>query len=148
MKFLVVVTPPYIYHCASICLLSSIDYSSEIIWTLGIITLVSDTVAGTLGGDTALGTLGVAIIGTSLGNNFVWVFPGCMVLNHVANLSMACNWLSPILKGCLGPVFFSTCIRSLAALVACSVVDNPGMTRCCGKNSIISACISLLVVGV
>ena len=71
-----------------------------------------------------------------------------MVLNNFANLSMACHLLSPILKGFFGTVFLSTCIRSLAALVDCSVVDNPGMTRCCGKNSTTYVCLYPLDVGV
>ena len=121
--------------------------SCEIIGTLGIITLGGATVAGTLGVGTVIVTLGGAIVVAYQGNTVVWVFSGCMVLNNFANPSMAFNWLSLILKGVYGPGFLSTFISSLAALMACSVVDNPGMTRCCGNNSTTSACISPLVVG-
>ena len=59
----------------------------------------------------------------------------------MSNILMVCNWVYPIVKGVLGPGFFSICINSLAALVACSVVDNLGVMRRCGKNSTTSDCI-------
>ena len=71
-----------------------------------------------------------------------------MLLNSVANPSMECNCISKIVKGVLDPGLFIICINYLAALVACSVLDNPGMIRCCGKNSITSECLSPLVYGV
>ena len=46
---------------------------------------------------------------------------------------MACNWLSPIVKGVCVPEFLITFISSLAALVDCSTADNRNMLRCCGK---------------
>ena len=53
-------------------------------------------------------------------------------------------WLSQTVKGFLGLVFF--CINSLDALVASSVVDNPGMMRYCGKNSTTYVCLSPCVI--
>ena len=108
--------------------------SCKIIFDLGFVTLSGITANGTLGGGTLTGTLGGAIVGTSLGTTVLWVFSGCVVLNIFADLSMACDCLSPIVKGVCGPVFLITCISSLSDLVACSVADNPGMTRCCEKN--------------
>ena len=122
-----------LFSTASICMMSSMVSSCDIIGTLGVITLDGVTVTGTLGGVTVTVTLGGEIVGTYLGNTLVWFFSGCMVLNNVSNLSIACNWLYPIVKGVCGPGFLITCISSLAALVACSVSDNPGMKRCCGK---------------
>ena len=91
--------------------------SCEIIRTLGVITLGGVTFAGTLGGGTVIGTLGGAIVVNSIGTTLVCVFSGCIVLNNFSNLSMVCNWLSLIVNGVFGPGFFSTCTRSLAALV-------------------------------
>ena len=122
--------------------------SCVIIGGLGVITLGGVTVNVTLGGVTGIGTRVVAIVGTYLGNTVFWVLSGCMVLKICANLLMACNWLSPIVKGVCGPRFLITCISSLEALVACSAADNPGMMRYCGKNSTTSACISPLELGV
>ena len=119
-----------------------------IIGALGVITLGGVTVTGILGGGTVTGTLVGEIVGTYLGNTLVWFFSGCMVLNNVSNLSIACNWLYPIVKGVCGPGVFSKWISYLAVLVACSVADNPGMTRCCGKKSTTSACLFPLVLGV
>ena len=121
-----------LFSTASICMMSSMVSSCDIIGTLGVITLSGGTVIGILGG---------GIVGTSLGNTLVWVFSGCMVLNLFSNILMACNFLSPIVKGVCGTVFLSTCISSLADLLACSVVDNPGMTRCCGTNSTTYGCL-------
>ena len=75
-------------------------------------------------------------------------FSGCILLNSFSNLSMACNWLSMILKGVCGPGFLIMCVSSLTDLVVCYVADNPGMRRCYGKNSTISTCIPPLVLGV
>ena len=75
--------------------------SCENIGTIGGTTLSGATLSGTLGVDTLIGTLR----GASLGNTSVWVFYGHMFLNNIANLLMACNWLSPIMKGFLGPAF-------------------------------------------
>ena len=91
-------------------------------------------------------TLIVAIVGNSLGNTLVWVLSSCMVLNSSSNILMACNWISPIVKGVCGPVFLIICITSLADLVSCCVPDNPGMTSYCGKNSTTFACVSPLVL--
>ena len=128
--------------------MSSMGYYCDIIGALSVITCGYVTVAGTLGGGTVTGTLVGAIVDTYLGNTLVWVFYGCMVLNSSANISMVYNCLSPILKGVCGTGFLITCISSLSALVACSIADNTGMTRCCVKNSTTSACISLLMLGV
>ena len=106
-----------------LCLLSSMGSFCVIIVTLGVITLGYFTVVGTPGSGTMNITLGGAIFGTSLGNTLVWVFFGCIILNNFFNLSMACNWLSPIVKLVCGPVFLSTCISSLESVVACSVED-------------------------
>ena len=122
--------------------------SFVIIGSLGIITLGGVTVAGTLGGGTMIGTRVGAIIGNYLGKTVVWVFSVCMVLKIFANLLMDCNWLYLIMKGVCGPGFLITCISYLAYLVACSVADNPGMTRCGGKKSTISTCLSPLVLDV
>ena len=124
------------------------DSSCVIIGTIDVITIGGVTVAGTLGGGTVTGTLVGSIFVTSLCNIVVYVFSVCMVLNIFANLWMACNWLSLIMKGVCGPEIFIRCISSLAALVACSVVDNPGIMKCCGKNCTTSAWISPLVLGV
>ena len=70
-----------------------------------------------------------------------------MLLNSVANPSMECNCISKIVKGVLDPGFFIICINYLAALVACSVLDNPGMIRCCGKNSTTYAYLYPLLFG-
>ena len=101
--------------------------SYVIIGYLGIIKLGGVTITDTFGGGTVTGTLVGTIFGTFLGNTVVWVFSGCMVLNICANLSMACNWLYPIVKGFYGPVFLITCVSSLADLVACYAADNTGM---------------------
>ena len=69
-----------------------------------------------------------------------------MLLNSVANPSMECNCISKIVKGVLDPGFFIICINYLAALVACSIVENPGTIRSCGKNSTTSECLSSLVL--
>ena len=122
--------------------------SCEIIGALGVINLGVVTVYGTLRGGTVTGTLVGVIICTYLGNTVVCVFSGCMVLNNFSNMLMMCYWLSQIVKGVCGPGFLITCISSFSALVACSVADNHGMTKCCGKNSTTSACISPLVLGV
>ena len=129
-------------------LISTIGYSCEIICVLGVINLGGITSAGTISCGTVTGTLVGAMVGTLPGTTGVWVFSGCMVLNMFAYLFMACNDLSPIVKGVCGPGFLIRWISSLAALVACSVADNPGMTMCCGKNSITYACLSALVLGV
>ena len=84
---------------------------------LDIITIGGVTVSLTLGGGTVTVTRIGEIVGTSIGNNKVWVFSGCMVLNICANFPMACNWLSSIVKGFFVPGFLITCIGSLAALV-------------------------------
>ena len=130
----------------SLCLLSSIGSSCAIIGDLGVITLGGVTVAGTVVGATVTGTRVGAIVGTSLGNTTVWVFSGCMVLKICDNLSMACNWLSPIVKGVCGQEFFITCNSSLAALMDYSAADNPGMMSCCGKTSTTSACLYPLML--
>ena len=122
--------------------------SCVIIGTLGVITLGGVTVSGTLGGGAVNCTLRGAIVCTSIGTTLVSVFSSYMVLNNFANLSRACNWLSPIVKGVCGPVFLSTCISSLAALVAFSVEDNPCMMNCGGENSTTYVCLSPLVFGV
>ena len=101
--------------------------SCNIIGDLGVITLGGTTSVGTLGVDTVIGTLRSAIVGTSLGITFVWGLYGCMLLNNVDNLSMACNFLSPIFKGCFGPVLFIIYISFLATLMAFSFVDNHGI---------------------
>ena len=90
----------------SLCLISSMGYSCDINFSLGVIAFDGVTVAGTLGGGTVTGTLGGTIVGTFLGNTVHWVFYGCMVLNIFSNLLMACNWLSPIVKGVCGPGCF------------------------------------------
>ena len=95
-----------------------------------------------------IGTLGGTIVGTYLGTTLVWVLSGCMVLNKISNLLMACNWISLIVKGVCGPEYFSACISSLVLLVACSVEDNPDMTRCCRNNYTTSVCLYPLVLGV
>ena len=92
------------------------------------------------------GTLVGAMVGTLLGTNLVWVVSGCMVLNSCANLSMACNWISLIVKGVCVPGLLIMCNSCLAALVACFVADNTGMMRCCGKDSTTSECIYPLVL--
>ena len=69
-----------------------------------------------------------------------------MFLKSVANLFMACYWLSLIMKGFLGPEFSIICNNSLTALVSCSVVDNPGMMRCCGNIFTRSQFLSPLVL--
>ena len=102
-------------------------YYYVIIGALGVTTLSGVTVAGTLSGGTVTVTLVDAIVGTYRGNNVVWVLSGCMVLNSCANLSMACNWISLIVKGVCVPGLLITFISCLAALVACSVADNTGM---------------------
>ena len=130
-----------------ICLMSSIGSSCVVIGDLSVTTLVGLTVSGILGGSTLNVTLVGEIVGTYLGNTLVYVFPGCTVLNIRANLLMACNWHSPIVKGVCGPGFLITCSSSLAALVACCASDNHGMMRCCGKNSTTYACLSPLVLG-
>ena len=117
----------------SLCLLYSMVSSCVIIGSLGVIILGGVTITGTLSGGTVSGNLTDEIVGTSLGNNLVWVFSGCMMLNICANLSMAYNWLSLIVKGVCGPGFLIICSSYLAALVACSAADNSGMMRCCGK---------------
>ena len=134
-----------------ISLMFSIFSSCEITGTLGFTTLSGATVIVTLSDGTVTDILGGAAIGNSLGTTFVLVlfsFSCCMLLNSVAHLYMSCNWISLILKGVLGPGLFIICNNSLTALVDCSVVHNPGMMRCCGKNSTISACLYLLVFGV
>ena len=131
--------------------MSSILSSCEITGTLGLITLSGATVLDTLGDGTVICTLGGASVGTSLGTNFTLVLfgcCGCILLKSVANLSMSCNWLSLIVKGFLSPGLFIICTSSLAALVDCSVVYNPGIMRCRGKNYTTYACIYLLVFGV
>ena len=98
-----------------------------------------------------IGTFSGATIGISLGTNVSLGFLGCcgcMLLNSITNLSMSCNWLSTIVKVVYGPVFLIICTNSLTALVACSVVDNPGIVRCCGENFTTYACIYPLVFGV
>ena len=121
---------------------------------LGAITLGDATIIGTLGDGTVIGNLRSATEVTPLGTNFALGFfgcyscCGCMLLNSVASLSIEYNWLSPIVEGVLGPVFFNTCINSLYAMVDCYVVDNPGMIRCCVNNSGTSACISPIVFGI
>ena len=112
-----------------------------IIGVLGVIILGGVTSAGTLSGGTVTGTLVGAMIGTILGTTVVCFVSGCMVLNSFSNLLMVCNWLSPIVKWVCGTGFLITWISSLAALVACSVADNPGMTSCYGKKSTTSECI-------
>ena len=131
-------------------MMSSMFYSCESTGSLVPINLGGATVLCTLGDVTIIRNLGGATVGNSLGTNFefgLFVCCGCMVLKSVANLSMACNWLSPIVKGFLDPGFFIICTNSLAALVDCSVTDNPGMMRCCGKNSTTSEYIYPLVFG-
>ena len=108
--------------------------SCEIIGTLGVITIGGVSVAGTLCGGTVIGTLGGAIIGTSLVTTLVWVFFGCMVLKSFSNILIVCIWHSPIVKEVFVPGFFSTCFSSLTDLVSCSVENNTIMMRCCGKN--------------
>ena len=76
-----------------------------IIGALGVITLGRVTVAGILGGGTVTGTLVGAFFATYLGNTVFCVFSSCMVINICANLLMACNWLSLIVKGFLVPDF-------------------------------------------
>ena len=122
--------------------------SCVIIEVLGVIALGGVAVTGTLSSGTVTGTLVGKIVGTYLGNNVVWVFSGCMLLNICSKLLMGYNWLSPISKGVCGPEFFITCSSSLASLVACSAAVNPGMMRCCGKSFTRSACHSPLVLGV
>ena len=122
--------------------------SCKIIGTLCLLTVGGATILGTLGVATVIGILGGAIFGTYLGFNFVWGLSGCMLLNNVANILMVCNCLSPILKDLFCPGFFTICISSLAALVACSVVDNTGMTIYCVKNYTTYECLYPLVFGV
>ena len=98
------------------------------------------------GGGTMTGTLVGSMVETLLGNTLFWVVSGCMVLNSCANLSIACNWISLIVKGVCVPGLLFTCISCLAALVACSVADNTGMMRCCGKDSTTYECIYPLVL--
>ena len=123
-------------------LMSSMFFSCDITVTLGLINLGGATVIGTLCYFNVIVTLRGTTIGTSLGLNFVlglFVCYGCILLNRVANLSMACNWLYLVAKGVLGPEFLIICIISLDALVVFSVVYNPGMMICCGKNFSASA---------
>ena len=117
------------------------DSSCVIIGTIDVITIGGVTVAGTLGGGTVTGTLVGSIFVTSLCNIVVYVFSVCMVLNIFANLWMACNWLSLIMKGVCGPEFLIMCISSLEALVACSTTVNTSIMMCFRKFHHI--CISL-----
>ena len=123
--------------------------SCDITGTLGSINLGGATVLGTFSDGYVIDTLGGATAGTYLRTTFVFFLAccGCMFLNNFANLSMTCNCLSLILKVVLGPVFFVIYNNYLAALVDCSVVKDPGIIRCCGKNSTTYACIYLLVLG-
>ena len=132
----------------SLCMLYSMGSSYVIIGVRGVITLGGITSNGNLGGVTVTGTLVGVMVGTSLGTTVFWTVSGCMVLNSFSNISMACNWLSPIVKGVCATGFLITCISSLAFLVVCSIADNLGMTRCCGKNYTTSTCFYLLVLGV
>ena len=136
----------FLFSNVLLCLLYSMGSSYVIIGALGVITLCGVTVVVTPGGDTVIGALGGAIFGTSLGTTLVWVLSVCIVFNNFPYILMTSNWLFPIVKGVCGMGGFSTCISSLAALVACSVEDNHGMTRCYGKNSTTSACLSLLLL--
>ena len=63
-----------------------------------------------------------------------------MLLNSVDNLLMACNWLYLIMEGVLGPGFSVICINYLDSLVACSVLDSPGMMGCWGNISTTYLC--------
>ena len=131
--------------------MSSTLSSFEINGIIGAITLGDSTVISTLGDGTVMVTLVDAIYRTSIGTNFALDFFGCcgfMLLNIVFILSMACNWIYPILNGVLVPGLFNTCINSLGALMACYVVDNPGMIRCCGNNFTTSVFLFLLLFGV
>ena len=67
-----------------------------------------------------------------------------IIINSVADLSVAFYWLSTIVKVILGPGLFIICNDYLASLVACYVVYNPGMMRWCGKNFTTSAFLSPL----
>ena len=67
--------------------MSPMGSSCVIIGVLGIISLGGGNVTGTLVG---------AMVGTYLGTTIVWVVSGCILLNSISNLSMTCNWLSPI----------------------------------------------------
>ena len=108
--------------------------SCVIIGALGVINLFSVTVVATPGGGTVIGALRGAIVGTSLGTTLVWVLSVCIVFNNFSYILMTSNWLFQIVKGVCGMGGFSTCISSLAALVACSVEDNHGMTRSMGSS--------------
>ena len=121
-------------------------YYCVIIGSLGVITLGGVTVNGALGSGTMTGIHVGAIVGTSLGNTVVWVLFGFMVLKVCANLLMACNWLSPIVKWVCGTGSFIMCISYLTPLVACYDADNPGMMWRCDKNYTTSTCLSPLVL--
>ena len=124
--------------------MSSIFSSFNITGTLGSINLGGATVIGTLGNGTIIGNFGGATVRTSPGLTFLlvlFVYCGCMLLNSVINLLMACIWLSPIVKGILGPGILIICINSVADLVDFSVMENLGMMRCCVNNSTTYACI-------
>ena len=128
-----------------ICLMSSIFSFYDITGTIGPITLGGAIFIGTLSGGTVIGPLWGATIGTSLQNTSVLVLfhcCGCMLSKGVNKLSMTFNCLSLIMKGFLGPGLFIICNNYLAALVDCSVVDNPGLMGCCGKKATTSACLS------
>ena len=118
----------------------SILSSYNITGTLVSFTLGGATVLGTLGDVTVIDTLVGVAVGTYLGTTFVLGLFGCLVfmlLKSVANLSMAYYWHTLILKGFLGLGFLIICNNSFDALVTCSVVDNPGMMRCCVNNTTI-----------
>ena len=135
----------------SIRMMFSMLSSFDITGTLGSITLGGATVIGALGDGTVIGTIGGATVGTSLGITFGLFLFVCyyfMLLKSFYTLSMAWNCLSMIVKGFFSPGLFILCINSLAALVACYFVDNPGMMRCCGNNSTTYACLFPLVFGV
>ena len=95
--------------------------SCVIISVLGITPLIGLTSYVRLGGGTVTGNLVGAMVGTLLRTTVLWVFSGCMVLNSCANLSMACNWISTIVKWICGTGLLIMCISSLAALVDYSV---------------------------
>ena len=140
----------FLLSTVSIFMMSSMLSSCDITGTLGSISLGGATVIGTLDDGTVIGTLGGVTVVTPLGLTYVLGLSVCcvfMLLNIFANLLIACNCLSLIVKGVLGPGLFIICINSLYALVDCSVVENPGMMSRCGNNSSTWACLSTIMFG-